>query len=88
MPGSLEEFRAIVRPPQTAGLAGQIAGGQVSTAFVFIGGNDFIHAFTGPKCDAPAPTEHQSEAIAIDPDGHGYITTSEGANAPIWHVAT
>jgi hypothetical protein len=50
------------------------------------GGESVEQALTQPSCDAPGATEHQSEAIAIDPDGGGYVTTSEGANAPIWHV--
>jgi hypothetical protein len=44
-------------------------------------------AFTRPPCRAPAPQDRQGEAIGLDPDGRGYVTSSEGANAPIWRVS-
>ena len=35
-------------------------------------------------CPAPAPQDAQGEAISFAPDG--YVTISEGADAPIWRV--
>lgn len=34
-------------------------------------------------CAAPATLERQGEAIALDPDGSGYRTVSEGTNPPV-----
>jgi hypothetical protein len=58
------------------------------TAFVFSRqeGEDLSLAFGRAPCRAPVPTERQGEAIAIDRDGNGYVTISEGTNPPIWHV--
>jgi hypothetical protein len=50
-------------------------------------GEDLATAFTRAPCGAPAPTERQGEAIAIDPDSRGYVTISEGTNPPVHHVA-
>jgi hypothetical protein len=49
-------------------------------------GEDIATAFTRPPCHAPSPAEQQGEAISIDPNGLGYVTTSEGVHAPIRHV--
>ncbi len=49
-------------------------------------GEDIATAFTRQPCEAPSPVERQSEAISIDADGRGYLTTSEGVHAPIFHV--
>jgi hypothetical protein len=42
-------------------------------------------AFGDKPCEAPSAIEPQGEAIAFDPDGRGYTTTSEGANPPLHH---
>jgi hypothetical protein len=34
-------------------------------------------------CEARSVPEAQGEALAVDPDGGGYRTTSEGLNPPI-----
>jgi hypothetical protein len=49
-------------------------------------GEAIAAAFGRAPCRAPAPIERQSEAISIDPNENGYVTTSEGTNPPIWHV--
>jgi hypothetical protein len=58
-------------------------------AFVFERnvGEDLSLAFGREPCRAPVATEQQGEAIAIDPDGSGYLTISEGTNPAIFHVA-
>lgn len=43
-------------------------------------------AFTRAPCRAPAPQDRQGEAIGLDADGRGYVTSSEGTGAPIWRV--
>jgi hypothetical protein len=43
-------------------------------------------ALLGTPCRAPAPTDlrfPQGEAVALAPNGHDYITASEGANPPL-----
>ena len=45
-------------------------------------------AFTGQPCEAPSQIEQQGEAIAFDPDGRGYTTTSEGTNPPLHHFTS
>ncbi len=40
---------------QTAGLAQQVAAGQVNTSFMFIGGNDFLDALQAPNAAALLP---------------------------------
>jgi hypothetical protein len=49
-------------------------------------GEDVGTALQRQPCRAPAPQDRQGEAIGLDPDGRGYVTSSEGVNAPIWHV--
>jgi hypothetical protein len=44
--------------------------------------------FATQPCEAPFAVEQQGEAIAFDPDGRGYVTTSEGANPPLHHFST
>lgn len=44
-------------------------------------------ALARTPCTAPAATEQQGEAIAVLPDGSGFVTISEGAGAPIWKVS-
>ncbi len=39
--------------------------------------------FATKPCEAPSIAEQQGEAIAFEPDGSGYVTTSEGVNPPI-----
>jgi hypothetical protein len=43
-------------------------------------------AFARPPCEAPAPSEPQGEAIALEPDGRGYVTSSEGAAPALFEV--
>jgi hypothetical protein len=38
-----------------------------------------------PACVAPSALEPQGEALAIDTDGRGYTTASEGAHVPLHH---
>jgi hypothetical protein len=40
-------------------------------------------AMAGQPCQAPVVDEDQGEAIALAPDGRGYVTISEGANPPV-----
>ncbi len=71
-------------PPQTAGLAQQIASGKVGTAFVFIGGNDFINAVQAPNPGAVLPTLPQhvltntltaiGTLLAANPNAHIVIS--------------
>jgi hypothetical protein len=44
--------------------------------------------FATQPCEAPSIAEQQGEAIALDPDGRGYVSTSEGANPPLHHFST
>jgi len=41
-------------------------------------GQSIAQALAGQPCRAPAPLERQGEAVALDPDGRGYATVSEG----------
>jgi hypothetical protein len=50
-------------------------------------GSDLASAFAGQAYSVPLPSEAQGEAIAFDATGRGYFTVSEGANAPIYHIA-
>jgi hypothetical protein len=47
-------------PTQTAGLAQQVAAGQVKTAFMFVGGNDFINALESGNPQTTLPTVPQA----------------------------
>jgi hypothetical protein len=40
-------------------------------------------ALSGTPCAAPVEAEAQGEAVALDPDGRGYVTVSEGQNPRI-----
>jgi hypothetical protein len=42
-------------------------------------------ALAGEPCRAPSAPEAQGEAIAVDPDGRGYTTVSEGAHPAVDH---
>jgi len=48
------------------------------------GGGSLADALAREPCEAPAPVETQGEAIALLDDG--YVTISEGVNAPVWRV--
>jgi hypothetical protein len=60
-----------------------------TSVFVFArAGDEPVAAALGREpCEAPAPLERQGEAIAVDADGEGYTTISEGSEPTIWHVA-
>jgi hypothetical protein len=45
---------------QTAGLAQQVAAGQVKTAFMFVGGNDFLDALQSPNAQTLLPAIPQA----------------------------
>jgi hypothetical protein len=46
-------------------------------------GQSVAEALAGTPCSAPAPAEIQGEAVALDPDGRGYVTLGEGLRAPL-----
>ncbi len=46
-------------------------------------GQSVAEALAGTPCSAPAPAEVQGEAIALDPDGRGYVTLGEGLSPPL-----
>jgi hypothetical protein len=48
-------------------------------------GQSLAAALAAPPCEGPSAIEPQGEAIAFDPDGGGYWTTSEGAGAALHH---
>jgi hypothetical protein len=50
-------------------------------------GESLATALARPPCSAPAPTDAQGEALTLTPAGDGYVTGSEGADSPLWHVA-
>ena len=54
--------------------------------FRIAAGAPFEDAFRATPVTVPAATETQSEAISYRPDGRGYITSGEGASAPIYQV--
>ncbi len=43
-------------------------------------------AMAREPCAAPAPSEQQGEAIALDPDGASFVTASEGAAPALFRV--
>jgi len=45
-------------------------------------------AFRSGWCAGASAPEQQGEAIAVSPNGRGYVTVSEGANPPINHFAS
>lgn len=49
-------------------------------------GMSVVDALLGTPCAEPAPIESQAEAIGWLASGAGYVTTSEGVNAPISRV--
>jgi hypothetical protein len=49
-------------------------------------GMSVVDALLGTPCAEPAPNDSQGEAIGWLASGAGYMTTSEGANAPIHRV--
>jgi len=52
-------------------------------AFARPAGRPLATAFAVDACQAPQANERQGEAIGFTADGKGYVTTSEGAHAPI-----
>jgi hypothetical protein len=46
-------------------------------------GTTVAEAMAGGPCEAPTVNEAQGETVAIDPDGRGYVTVSEGTNPPV-----
>lgn len=48
-------------------------------------GSKLDQAFVSQPCEAPSSLEQQGEAIALDPDGRGYTTVSEGSSPPLHH---
>lgn len=88
-------------PPLVSGVPDLPTGGDVSPdgrsvairtyAYVWLwdrpDGSPLTDAFTTTPCQAPSAIEQQGEAIALDVDGKGYITVSEGANAALNHFA-
>jgi autotransporter-associated beta strand protein len=48
-------------------------------------GGTIADAFATTPVSIPLASEPQGEAIAFDPSGWGYFTTSEGANQPIYY---
>ncbi len=50
-------------------------------------GETTAEALERKPCVAPSAKEKQGEAIALLADGSGYLTISEGLNAPIWLVS-
>ncbi len=49
-------------------------------------GMSVVDALLGTPCAEPVPSESQGEAIGWLASGAGYVSTSEGANAPIHRV--
>jgi hypothetical protein len=47
-------------------------------------GQSIAQALAGTPCEAPSQLEPQGEAIALLPDGSGYVTASEGVNPPLY----
>jgi hypothetical protein len=52
-------------------------------AFARPPGQPLAAAFAVDACRAPQADERQGEAVGFTADGKGYVTTSEGAHAPI-----
>jgi hypothetical protein len=50
-------------------------------------GESVRDAMQREPCSAPAPSEQQGEAIALEPDGAGFVTASEGAAAALFRVS-
>lgn len=46
-------------------------------------GESVADALAGDPCEAPAPFEIQGEAIALSPDGRGYVTIAEGERSTV-----
>ena len=51
-------------------------------------GESLADAFAREPCEAPAAIETQGEALALDLDGRGFITISEGVNSAVSAVAS
>ena len=49
-------------------------------------GMSVVAALLGAPCPEPAPNDSQGEAIGWLASGAGYVTTSEGLNAPMHRV--
>ncbi len=48
------------------------------------GGQTVVEALSAPACPVPLAAEPQGEAIAFEPDGGAYLTTSEFTSQPIY----
>ncbi|HSV14761.1 MAG TPA: SGNH/GDSL hydrolase family protein [Tepidisphaeraceae bacterium] len=72
--------------PQTAGLAGQIAAGQVKTGLVFVGGNDFIHAFLSPNPAQNIPAIPQNLLTNTVTAVSTLLAASPGTNVAVANV--
>jgi hypothetical protein len=48
-------------------------------------GRSVPEAMAGEPCQAPAAAEQQGESVALDPDGRGYTTVSEGEHPAVNH---
>ena len=48
-------------------------------------GQSVAEALAGEPCRAPSASEAQGESVALDPDGRGYTTVSEGAHPAVDH---
>jgi hypothetical protein len=47
-------------------------------------GETIAEAFAREPCQAPSAIETQGEALALELDGRGFVTSSEGQNPAIW----
>lgn len=58
-------------------------------AFAWLRGPDQTigEAMLGEPCPIPLAAEQQGETLAIDADGRGYFTLSEGSNQPLWRYS-
>ena len=49
-------------------------------------GASIVEALTKPTCTVPLPSQPQGESIALDFDGSGYLTISEGAKPTVYRL--
>jgi hypothetical protein len=94
-PGALTRIATLALGPGQLVTAGDISADGEAVVLrtytaVFIwtrrGSENLATTFTRSPCTRTPSLERQSEAIAITPAGDGYVTSSEGTNAPIWRV--
>jgi hypothetical protein len=94
-PGALTAVKTLALGSGRLVTAGDIAANGAVVALrtygqVFIwerkGSESLATTFARTPCSAPAPTEVQSEALALSPTADRYDTSSEGVGAPIWEV--